>query len=298
MAISFKKFGIFVSGFVSWANLKLVFGSRIAKFISLIPIFGFLVIYNENLKTYFSFESVESKCGLVPSIPFFENRIDIFYLGMVVLGLASILFQVFAPSIVKVYPGVDEYARARVAAGRYDIVGTWTSLAKRCQQETSAQVSRLRKTIGSNHRSKRRILLNNYCSIRFPLAAYTYIIVIGEQIYRNTVVEPEKFDPLFVRFVGNTVLKFRKFIDDKDRIGKVEFVNDFGVTMIKARFVSDTVLLRDSIAYDSFSMEYYLENFNYFLVRMFIGFLLVLGLSLVAIPTVMTAVYAMDKFCA
>lgn len=86
-----------------WENLKKLSGSKFAQYAVLVPIVGWLLVYQntfaEALSTIFEVEAIEQASW----------ELLVFYLGLVLLGVAAALFRFFAPSEIVDHNGLQGY---------------------------------------------------------------------------------------------------------------------------------------------------------------------------------------------
>lgn len=102
---SFKqKWSDFTQNF-GWPYYVPFLDGEIAKLAILIPIIGYLILFNDSIATHLTFKTLTSNN---PS--FFDlsigTRLKLLYLGLLFLGIANILYKLFRPKIMKI--GINE----------------------------------------------------------------------------------------------------------------------------------------------------------------------------------------------
>jgi len=103
-----------------WENLTKIGRSKVVSLTILVPIFGYLILFNQHLVQLFELSS-----QIIPSIS--ENRSNAegqsvissktrarlyyFYFGFTFLGIASIIYKVRCPNIIQEYGSSRTYVR-------------------------------------------------------------------------------------------------------------------------------------------------------------------------------------------
>ncbi len=106
-----------------WANVTKIGRSKIVSLTILVPIFGYLILFNEHLINLFEIsgqifsEVIESSDKPSSSSVSSESktRMYYFYFGLTFLGIGSIVYQIFCPKIIKEYASNREYVREETA---------------------------------------------------------------------------------------------------------------------------------------------------------------------------------------
>lgn len=90
-----------------WSNLARIAGGNAAKLTIAAPFAAFIILHNEPLQPF-----LEMSENWHPN-PFIESlalaRFDIFYVGLVVIGIAVAMFSLFSPSQISSYNSYDEF---------------------------------------------------------------------------------------------------------------------------------------------------------------------------------------------
>lgn len=90
-----------------WSNLAELAGGRLPKLTIAAPFVAFIILHNEPLQPF-----LEMSENWHPN-PFVERlalaRFDIFYVGLVVVGIAVTLFSLFSPTQVTSHKGYDGF---------------------------------------------------------------------------------------------------------------------------------------------------------------------------------------------
>ncbi|KAB7694293.1 hypothetical protein GBN33_16645 [Plesiomonas shigelloides] len=91
-----------------WCNLRLVGNSKVVKLTIFMPFIGYLILFNNEIVNYFALSN--NALGLDPSITesMSFSRLYQLYFGLMLVGVASALFSIFCPPIVKAND--DEYS--------------------------------------------------------------------------------------------------------------------------------------------------------------------------------------------
>jgi hypothetical protein len=96
----------------SWSSLTLLGQSKLVKMTMLIPIFGYLILFNESVMSFvltsFNLESL----GFAEVQE--KTKLYYIYFGLTSLGLASFVYQISCPQLMKEYSSVRQYLRENV----------------------------------------------------------------------------------------------------------------------------------------------------------------------------------------
>ncbi|WP_217511759.1 hypothetical protein [Vibrio metschnikovii] len=91
-----------------WCTLRLIGSSKVVKLTIIMPFLGYLILFNNEIIIYF--ELSKSALGIdsavIEAVSF--NRLYQLYFGLMIVGLASLLFSLFCPQIIKT--NADEYS--------------------------------------------------------------------------------------------------------------------------------------------------------------------------------------------
>jgi hypothetical protein len=104
---------------VHWTTLRSVGNSVIVKLTILIPAIGYLIVFNDKLVGYVDLISevagLDDRSGL--SVP---PRLFQIYFGLCFVGIASAIYSLACPSIIKRYPSAIDFSAATMnAVGDY-----------------------------------------------------------------------------------------------------------------------------------------------------------------------------------
>ena len=101
---------------VNWQILRFFGQTNIAMATALTPFIGYAVLFHDKVKVYlgglggFFYESSKT----TPPWLSFDERLQFLYMGLLLLGIGSIVYRLIAPNTVKVYGSIEEYTE-RVA---------------------------------------------------------------------------------------------------------------------------------------------------------------------------------------
>lgn len=90
-----------------WSNLARLAGSRAAKLTIAAPFAAFIILHNEPLQPFLQMAENWHPNPLIESLAL--ARFDIFYLGLVVIGIAVALFSLFGPSQITGHDGYQAF---------------------------------------------------------------------------------------------------------------------------------------------------------------------------------------------
>ena len=99
-----------MSGFneiTRWSNLSRLAGGRLPKLTIVAPFVAFIILHNEPLQPFLEMSDNWHPSPVVEKLAL--ARFDIFYLGLVIVGIAVALFSLFSPSQVTSHGGYDGF---------------------------------------------------------------------------------------------------------------------------------------------------------------------------------------------
>lgn len=102
--------GALMSGFneiTRWSNLARLAGGRLPKLTIIAPFVAFIILHNEPLQPFLEMSENWHPSPVVEKLAL--ARFDIFYLGLVIVGIAVSLFSLFSPSQVTSHGGYDGF---------------------------------------------------------------------------------------------------------------------------------------------------------------------------------------------
>ena len=90
-----------------WSNLARLAGGRTAKLTIAAPFAAFIILHNEPLQPFLRMSENWHPSPLIESLAL--ARFDIFYLGLVVIGIAVAMFSLFSPFQITSHNGYDGF---------------------------------------------------------------------------------------------------------------------------------------------------------------------------------------------
>lgn len=99
---------------INWSTLSSIGNSKIARLTILMPIIGYLLIFNSQILGFLEV-SLPGENELVPNnwlAYAYSKNMKFLYFGLLVFGLGVALYNVFAPIQVKKHPSVEDYISA------------------------------------------------------------------------------------------------------------------------------------------------------------------------------------------
>ena len=87
---------------LKWSIISGLMKLKVAQIVSFFPIFGYLIIFNDNLVEY-----LEGSGGFYIS---FEQKVYLIYFGSLLLCMSYILYLIFCPGIIKKHADALDYA--------------------------------------------------------------------------------------------------------------------------------------------------------------------------------------------
>lgn len=91
-----------------WSKFTILFDGWVARCAMVVPVVGYLILFNDFVSKHIAFDELaeESRREFLLSAP---ARLKFIYFGLVVLGLASILYRLRRPFVMKRGRNSDEY---------------------------------------------------------------------------------------------------------------------------------------------------------------------------------------------
>jgi predicted membrane channel-forming protein YqfA (hemolysin III family) len=130
-----------------WVRLRFVSNSAAAKATILVPVIGYLIIFNEKVVDFLNLaRSVEAHSGAEVSY-----RLILIYLGLCAISVGVVVYGWFCPNEVKHYGSASAYVRGDGPSLRGFVINDIGKLL-----ETSAQRDRLEVSSNELHEKSRR----------------------------------------------------------------------------------------------------------------------------------------------
>lgn len=96
-----------------WLLLRGFGASKLASVTVLMPFIGYAILYNAQVEEWLGglggLLDAQISGEACPAYFTFYERLNLFYCGLLSLGLSAIIFKIFAPKELKHYTGVDEF---------------------------------------------------------------------------------------------------------------------------------------------------------------------------------------------
>jgi len=93
---------------LTWSELRSITNSSAAKMTVLIPVIGYLIIFNQHIVQYLNI--IKQVGGEeLPGEPHASSRLLLVYLGLTVVAIGAALYQLFCPPDVKHYGDTNAY---------------------------------------------------------------------------------------------------------------------------------------------------------------------------------------------
>ncbi len=94
-----------------WDGLRRIGQSKLMNLTILVPLLGYLILFNEQLIEYFElskevFPNIDDGSKLSNET---KSRLFYFYFGFSFLGVASLFYQLFCPSLLKEHGSAGDY---------------------------------------------------------------------------------------------------------------------------------------------------------------------------------------------
>lgn len=83
-----------------WANYTILFNGNLARVSAFIPFFGYLIIFNDGISQYLTFEKLAPN-GSGTAFISSDTRLRLVYFGLVALGISEIIYLLRRPHVIK-----------------------------------------------------------------------------------------------------------------------------------------------------------------------------------------------------
>jgi hypothetical protein len=117
---------------ITWSSLSGIGNSRVAQLTVLMPVVGYLVLFNAEIATWLETVIPQRSKSEIPSVwdGLFEHNLSFLYFGLLTFGLAVTVFNVAAPRQVRRFPNFESYIENMMPIATPHVVGgSFTSVA-------------------------------------------------------------------------------------------------------------------------------------------------------------------------
>jgi hypothetical protein len=90
-----------------WSNLGHFAGTPLARATISAPFVAFLIFFNDRIRAYFALQGTEDNLTFWHHM--LDIRLEVFYLGLVMLGVSVGLYSILAPSTVSRHKDISDY---------------------------------------------------------------------------------------------------------------------------------------------------------------------------------------------
>lgn len=109
----------------NWSWISKVIQSPLFRASSLVPVVGYMIIYGDAFRDWFTFDSLGEVAFLSPSA-----RLRLLYWGGVLMLIATTVHSLFCPRLIKRFPDEDEYLdNFALSATPKSVIDAWHNLA-------------------------------------------------------------------------------------------------------------------------------------------------------------------------
>lgn len=97
---------------IAWNNIKKIGQSKIVSMTIFIPIFGYLIFFNDFIIDFIQKSTIFLENELIShNLNTVDNKLYFLYFGFSFLGIASILYKIFTPNLINEYLSLREYIK-------------------------------------------------------------------------------------------------------------------------------------------------------------------------------------------
>ncbi|MFC1719565.1 hypothetical protein ACFL00_00310 [Pseudomonadota bacterium] len=121
-----------------WETFARTGNSTFVRLTILVPILGYLIIFNNYLVSLFEISPIYVPSLADDSAGFLDSkyRLYYFYFGLFFVGIGSITYQLFCPSLIKEFRSIFHYLeKGRKAYSRYGLNELYNSMLKSKSEE-------------------------------------------------------------------------------------------------------------------------------------------------------------------
>lgn len=261
---------------LNWSSLSRIGNSRVSKLTILMPVIGYLVLFNTELTQILSITipnfSEEQVSGFWGGL--YERNLVFLYFGLLFFGAGVGLYTVFAPAQIRDFPEIQNY------------IATMESIRTR-----NLVIERFEKVIGFylvNLRGEEKSPFFENQNLSFPTHVRTYLFRLVNECFseccRNDATDETEIDAEDFR-TGSGYIKTDEIIETIYSGNRVsEIFRDEILSGIVGR-------PKDVFHLEHLALEYY-KPWVRVLVAVFYG----VGLLLLLIPTIATSALILENW--
>lgn len=262
----FKKTYYNLSRHAHWSALTSIGNSRLAKLTILMPIVGYLVIFNSTLTTL-----IETT---IPQIPIteepdswdllFDRNLVFLYFGLLIFGTGVAVYNTLVPYQIRSFPSVRDYISSMENIGtRNLVIGSLNRIVAMYYQHVEQDIQELNPA--------------------FPDDVRDAFDRLFEEIFR--AIETDEFDETKLKEIGTRFLS----ANDNVMIGEVVKVACFRIRAERAIWHSIDHEAAER-SKDIFYIEHRALEYSKPKARLLVLFLYAAGLFLTVFPSILTSV--------
>lgn len=163
----------------NWSSLSSIGNSHIAKLTILMPIIGYLILFNENvvdlLRTVIPLNGFQADKGILEYLH--SKALYFLYFGLLIFGVGVALYNINVPRQIKKFPYVEDYIVSMEGIGTSNlIIGSFNNVLRMYFQNNDAES---------------QSSMFDADSIGFPSDARDDLHRIIEEIFRNMDVDDD-----------------------------------------------------------------------------------------------------------
>ncbi|KFK53452.1 hypothetical protein NOK75_00755 [Vibrio parahaemolyticus] len=147
----------------NWPSLRLLGQSNAVKMTMLIPFLGYLILFNDKVISFINtaFEAVGLSGGGLSS----EANLYFIYFGLTILGVATLLFQVFCPALIKEYSSVRVYVESNVEYMTSHRLRSLCTHMERLSGKSHVVIDNAKKSLAISESSSKNVLREPYVDV-------------------------------------------------------------------------------------------------------------------------------------
>lgn len=255
----------------NWSSLSSIGNSHIAKLTILMPIIGYLILFNENvvelLRTVIPLNGFQGDKGILEYLH--SKGLYFLYFGLLIFGVGVAIYNINVPRQIKKFPYVEEYIISMEGIGTPNlIIGSFNNVVGMYFQ---------------NNDEESRSPMFEADGIGFPLDARWDLHRLIEEIFRSMDVDENIDWPTEDRmgsrfFTGSGYIKTDAILEAMSsgrRIDQAFRYDVYAVAVEKSK--------------DIFYIEHKALEYNFPKTRLVILFLYIFGMLLTVFPTIIVS---------
>lgn len=106
-----EKFLLKIDSWCKWDRLRATGNSRLVRLTILVPVFGYLILFNDTIIRYLELSNIYFKDAFIEQSFSIFYRLYFFYFGFTFLAIAALIYWFWCPPLIQSYGSAAEFYR-------------------------------------------------------------------------------------------------------------------------------------------------------------------------------------------